>query len=268
MNEAELLARILAAPEEDAPRRAYAELLVKRGDPRGEFILIQLRIAEIYRARGPREELASLTPRQRRLLHLYGDEWSAEAYPCRANECTFYRGFVEVANLHPGTFAWSGDELCARSPILHLELDCGEVDGLASLCRSPKAERILSISLYGNPVGDEGAALIAKSAFLPRLSWLDLRNTGLTRAGIEALAASKHLQRLRWLEVGVDDVPNPVDQPDTTEGDAISFWSPTLFGQELEARYGPKAWMHYRVDDRFWYPPSRQGLAGPESSRC
>ena len=45
--ETELLAEIYAAPDDDAPRLVYADWLQERGDPRGEFIALQLE-----RARG------------------------------------------------------------------------------------------------------------------------------------------------------------------------------------------------------------------------
>ena len=266
MIESDLLRRVLASPEDDAPRRDYAELLSKRGDPRGEFIKIQLRIAEIHRdhgrTAGTRAELATLTPKQRSLLALYGDEWSAPAYPVPYRECTFYRGFVEVVDMHAGSFAELAEELYRRVPILHVELDGGEAAGLEQLCRSPAAARIISFGLYGNPVGDAGARAIAASPYVGRLAWLDLRNTGVTREGVEALAASSNLGRLRWVELGLNDVPNPVDQPDEVDGDDIVHWCATAYGKELEARHGHKEWLHYQADSTMWYPPSRQAFDG------
>jgi uncharacterized protein (TIGR02996 family) len=41
----EFLRAILAAPEEDAPRLAYADWLAQRGNPFGEFIRVQCRLA-------------------------------------------------------------------------------------------------------------------------------------------------------------------------------------------------------------------------------
>lgn len=37
----ELFARILESPDDAAPRRAYSDWLVERGDPRGELIKLQ-----------------------------------------------------------------------------------------------------------------------------------------------------------------------------------------------------------------------------------
>ena len=41
-DDATLLERIYARPDDDEPRRAYAARLVERGDPRGELIQLQL----------------------------------------------------------------------------------------------------------------------------------------------------------------------------------------------------------------------------------
>ena len=41
-DEAALLAAVYASPADDAPRRVFADFLLERGDPRGEFITLQL----------------------------------------------------------------------------------------------------------------------------------------------------------------------------------------------------------------------------------
>lgn len=67
-----MLAAIEAAPDEDGPRLVYADWLQQRGDPRGEFIALQLA--------GKRTTRANLT----------GIPWSS-------NERTiFERGFIKV----------------------------------------------------------------------------------------------------------------------------------------------------------------------------
>lgn len=45
--EDDLLAAILAEPADDLPRHALADLWEERGDPRGEFMRVQLRLAEL-----------------------------------------------------------------------------------------------------------------------------------------------------------------------------------------------------------------------------
>jgi uncharacterized protein (TIGR02996 family) len=52
----ELLAAIRAEPEDDTPRLVLADWLEERGDPRGEFVRLQVRIAELERQWGGRRE--------------------------------------------------------------------------------------------------------------------------------------------------------------------------------------------------------------------
>ena len=44
---------IFANPDDDAPRLVYADWLLERGDPRGEFIQIQCKLGRAIGARGP-----------------------------------------------------------------------------------------------------------------------------------------------------------------------------------------------------------------------
>jgi uncharacterized protein (TIGR02996 family) len=63
--EGEFLEAIYAAPDDDAPRAVFADWLTERGDPRGEFITLQL---------GPRSP-ASLK-RETALLKAHGEKWA------------------------------------------------------------------------------------------------------------------------------------------------------------------------------------------------
>jgi uncharacterized protein (TIGR02996 family) len=62
-----LLADVYANPEDDAPRLVLADLLLERGDPRGEFIALQ-----VERARTGVEEPSE---REAQLLKKHGKEW-------------------------------------------------------------------------------------------------------------------------------------------------------------------------------------------------
>lgn len=84
-----LLDAIYASPDDDAPRQVFADALTERGDPRGEFITLQL-----ARARG------EATPAQfMRERDLFADpsrhnEWG---YPLgESGRCVFARGFPET----------------------------------------------------------------------------------------------------------------------------------------------------------------------------
>ncbi len=90
--EAELLAAIYAAPEDDDPRLVYGDWLSERGDPRGEMIVLQ-----IAKARGKlsREQAA----RERDLVAGHGAAWLAPL-PILKTGARFERGFVVACQTH------------------------------------------------------------------------------------------------------------------------------------------------------------------------
>src|ERR1043165_6117004 len=84
--DAELLALVYAAPDDDGPRLVYADALLERGDPRGELIALQ-----IARARGPISDEA-----RAREAELLADDarCAGWAQPLSAvGSCRFERGF-------------------------------------------------------------------------------------------------------------------------------------------------------------------------------
>ncbi len=86
---AELLAAIRAAPDDDRPRLVYADWLQERGDPRGEFIALQL--ANAGDAWAQRREQKLLRDHTRAWLGPIGEV-------AVLKRCRFVRGFpVEIA---------------------------------------------------------------------------------------------------------------------------------------------------------------------------
>lgn len=81
-----LLAAIYASPDDDAPRLVYADALLERGDPRGEFIVRQCR-----------GDAAN------DLIEEHGDGWLDELAPLLVHS-TFERGFLTKATLHDVRF--------------------------------------------------------------------------------------------------------------------------------------------------------------------
>ncbi len=81
--EAALLEAVYQRPFDDAPRRAYADFLLERGDERGELIALQLS--------GEDE------PRQQALLEKHGKKWLGPLAPVLGKHFEFRRGFLAVA---------------------------------------------------------------------------------------------------------------------------------------------------------------------------
>jgi uncharacterized protein (TIGR02996 family) len=89
----EFLAAIYAAPDDDAPRLVYADLLTERGDPRGELIVLQT--------------LASPTPAQsKRIAEILGDAKRVAAFGLplsRGGSVKIRRGFTDEIDLARAT---------------------------------------------------------------------------------------------------------------------------------------------------------------------
>jgi len=88
----ELWERVWLEPASDEVRRVLADALLEAGDPRGEFIAVQCRLAAVEPdERGP--ELKALEVRERELLEAHQAEWVGE-WPF-AQPPDFVRGFPE-----------------------------------------------------------------------------------------------------------------------------------------------------------------------------
>lgn len=87
----ELLAAVWAAPSDDGPREVYADWLMERGDPHGEFIALQL--ARARRRVGP-------TPRENELLEAHIRRWLGPLdVAVRIGSARFERGFLEFCRV-------------------------------------------------------------------------------------------------------------------------------------------------------------------------
>ena len=74
MTQTDLLQAIIAQPDDDFPRLAYADWLEERGDPLGEFLRNQCRLLKLP----PHDEnVWELEGRQRALWAEHGAAWKA-----------------------------------------------------------------------------------------------------------------------------------------------------------------------------------------------
>jgi hypothetical protein len=111
---------------------------------------------------------------------------------------------------------------------------------LEEVCNSRHLERLVSLSVDDEKIGDRGVEMIAASQHAQRLAKLVLVRTGITRAGVEALAASSNLPSLRV----VDGLPEGFFE--TTwfdQGQIINVIRPPD-AAEIEAKYGYQRWLH------------------------
>jgi uncharacterized protein (TIGR02996 family) len=201
-----LHAAILADPDEDTPRLAYADWLDEQGESdRAEFIRIQVALAR--RPPGePDPGRLELVVRETALLLARHAAWLA---PLRAaggpldhpgTHALFRRGFVEVVWMPGALFRERAEVLFARVPARELRVTVASPAEFGKLMEYPLVGRLAALDLSDRRLGDAAAEGVAWSPFTNRLRALRLRGCGITDDGAYALAAAD-LDHLRELDV-------------------------------------------------------------------
>src|SRR5262245_55204692 len=105
--DAAFLRSVAANPDDDLPRLVYADYLDERGDPRGEFVRLQ-----VERPRLPPDDprRAEWSARERELLRRHGDEWLGPLTRIVSGHA-FRRGFVEDVVVMTEAFVAHADVL-------------------------------------------------------------------------------------------------------------------------------------------------------------
>lgn len=192
----ELLADIVAHPDDDAPRLVAADVLSSQGDARGELIVAQCRLAT------PGKHPPGLAARANALADQALPRWVAELGAGDA-ACTLRRGFVEALAVgeQPAalTQAWT------RAPITELTLGREMMDAFASL---EDVSRLRALSLeFSEPTVEHlarvpdtltrlsclGPTSESVQALLPRfpaLERLQLWHLSVSKKALRALAAA------------------------------------------------------------------------------
>ena len=177
----------------DEPRLRYAAWLEEQGEPLGEFIQVQCRLAA-----APDSGIAwEWERREQELLAEHEDEWAAEVRGF-VEWWTFRRGFIEEIAVGAGRFLQYADRLFDQAPILvvHLGRSREHVEALAE-CHW--LLRLRHLDLSNNFVRDQGVKLLAQSPFLSELHSLNLSSAAIGDQGVRALARSPYLKNLREL---------------------------------------------------------------------
>lgn len=237
----------VAAPASDAPRIAFAAALDARGDAWGAFVQTQLKLTAALRANDDNKalELEAAANAQGRG---HAREW-ANGLAEIASVVEFSRGLVESIVIDAATFVAHADEIFQRAPIRYVVLkDVG--DHLAAVLGLPHLAQLVWLSFGGDrthPIGDSGMQKLAACGSLENLRVLDITFQSVTRRGLEALCASPVLRSLVCVELAGNEFSSPIEEIDTDWASgrdvAESLRLPEL-GQELEAKYGPLAWLH------------------------
>lgn len=191
----DLLACVLAAPGDDAPRLVYADWLMEQRDPRGEFISLQCETAR--RSLNPylREEHRG---RIAQLLESHEGAWAAPAAEI-ASSWTFRRGFLDEVHAKAKAFLAGAGELFQVEPIRRLALESVGKEHARKLAAASWLGRITHLVLQGS-FGDDGTTALAHSPHIAGVISLNLAPEVGPR-GAEAIAASPHFRALGTLSL-------------------------------------------------------------------
>ena len=195
------LQRIRAYPDDDAQRLIFADWLDEEGDPRGQFIRVQLALAELPVDDPARKDLLL---KERELLAAHRDEWEA---PFRglASGCVFHRGFVEELRVGAKEFLRHAPEIFAAGPVRHVHLR-DVSDGLPAVMQSPYMSRLTALTVYAQHSGEPLARAVARSEYLSELKHLTLTRNRLADDAAEQLARSPHLANLEELDLSENEI--------------------------------------------------------------
>lgn len=196
IDEGELIAAIVAAPDDDAPRLVYADWLSDRGDPRGEQIAIELALSH---TRPDTPERAALAERAAALHASIG----SPALDGIEIQFRSTRGMIEYARLQLPVLLSSDREILAIAPVLRsIEVSNVTASAILELLARPWFPRLRSLEMEYYVPGDALVA-IAGSPAARTLDRLATHHAMLPVSAFAALGASEHLADLRTLDLGL-----------------------------------------------------------------
>jgi uncharacterized protein (TIGR02996 family) len=210
-DEAAFLAAVCGHPDDDGPRLVYADWLDECGDPRGEFIRLQCRLAQLDE---DAPERPPLEDRERTWLRRHAGSWRRQLPSPRGVswQNRFYwpkfeeflvceRGFPSCALCRTtATFLRHAPVLFAAVPLLELDF-VGPARSLAALGGSPFLPRLTRLDLMGTPLSLAHVRGFLADPRLQRLADLDLASTALDTDLAAALAALPLIAELHSLNL-------------------------------------------------------------------
>jgi uncharacterized protein (TIGR02996 family) len=228
----QLLAAVLAEPDDETPRLVYADWLQEQGDPRGELVTIQCELARLG-ADAPGERANALRLRERDLLKRHRKAWFEPLVGRqRLEDCQIKSGFLHTITMRCVELAERGPALFAAEPVYRVHLTDPAVDVVGA---SPMAARLRALDLRNVRLGERGVRALCAATFsaleeldlvlcrlgakgtrtlaevaqpqrLPSLRALHLANNGMGDPGAIALSRAPILGSLRELHLGMNAI--------------------------------------------------------------
>lgn len=192
----ELFLQIRERPDDDALRSVYADELSAAGDPRGEFIAVQLALAK------------SPSPihqhRERELLERFRVPWSGGL---RGVDLRYERGFATAAHLKFDDLAQHATKLWVVAPLLsrlhvNAEYASSVAPALRELVKREEVKRLTELHLnfqsWDSP--QVTGALVSVPCF-DALETLAIRRLGLSDGEVIELVTPERFPRLRRVDL-------------------------------------------------------------------
>jgi uncharacterized protein (TIGR02996 family) len=188
--DAALLAAVLAAPDDDAPRLVYADFLIGRGDPRGELITVQL----------ASKRTRTLAAREAALLAANKKQWAAPL-----GKFTFERGMASMWKIAVDKFPQYAEAVFSAEPIRTLDLSQGNAldptGDLYHAFRRPELARLRRLELRRLRITVGEMPDLVESELLADLRELDLSYVPFSKTSFEALTQRAVFTKLEALHL-------------------------------------------------------------------
>jgi uncharacterized protein (TIGR02996 family) len=201
-----LLQAVIANPDDDTPRNAYADWLDKEGDrPRAEFIRVQCALAAMLTDHAQRVELQQ---REAELLGQYGYHW-AEPLGEQISVWVYQRGFIERVEMGLEVPADHIRDVLTQAPIRHIRDTTQLVDLNGVVEALPHLKHLTGLEFWSLYAVDD--ALVARMLAAPELAGLRTlilhhdRNGNLIKEPVLVAALASPLRaNLQELAMNVD----------------------------------------------------------------
>lgn len=229
------IARVLAAPNDLAARRAYADA-VRPSDPeRAALIDRQLAIRQAFRAGVPAAEHDLTIARD--MVRRFGARWSG-AVRERVDEYSYWGGFIEDVRVTGARLAEVGDVMRRFAPVRMLTVT--NLRGhLPALLAEPMFAQLVALDVGENGLVDADVAAIVTAPALRGLAVL--RIAGNLDCGYPSLRALTNLPALRFVNADDTRTPLRITTLDAVSGSVELDY--TAAQGVMEDELGPLPWL-------------------------
>ena len=198
MTEAEtFLVDIWENPEDDTPRLVYADWLMDRDDPRGEFIALQCEL-ETRSIKDPSH--ARLRRRELALLREHREEWLGDLADARA-PLTFRRGFLDEVEMTGERFLYWLPSLWRAGPLTSIRLKRCSIGYLQTICSCKEIRSLRTLDLSYSYLNDLSVEILARSPHFKDLKTLNLSHNFIRSSGALMLVQSENFSSLKRLDL-------------------------------------------------------------------